>query len=55
MNKTDSSSEERIVNVITGYNVCKHNNFLVHFYLCYDQADTTIALLALNIVCGCGK
>lgn len=55
VNKTDSSSEERIVNVITGYNICKHNNFLLHFYLCYGQADTTIALLALNIVCGCWK
>lgn len=33
------NSEEKIVNVITGYNICKHNNFLVHFYLCYGQAD----------------
>ena len=39
VNKTDSSSEEGIVNVITGYNICKHKNFLVHFYLCYGQAD----------------
>lgn len=57
VNTADATREERIVNLITGYNIPKHNKFFGEFlfYPFYGHVDTTIAFFALNIVCGFWK